>query len=183
VPDLTGRAILPFLRENALPPPRLTTRRDRHPEPFWRSGRHCWFVQIGTKSIKLHPDRDEAYRRYHELMSEPLAERKAPANPNASRQVVELLNAFIEWARKNKPPRTYVWNKENIQNFVDTIPATLTIAGLKPYHATHAMDAYPHWAAVPPQDDRTSLRRLGHYPLRKNDQGIRRHFPRNPLDC
>jgi hypothetical protein len=105
-------------------------------------------VQIGTKSIKLHPDRDEAYRRYHELMSEPLAERKAPANPNASRQVVELLNAFIEWARKNKPPRTYVWNKENIQNFVDTIPATLTIAGLKPYHATHAMDAYPHWAAA-----------------------------------
>ena len=120
-------------------------RRDQHPEPFWRAARNCWFVQIGGKQIKLHPDRDEAYRRYHELMSKPPAEQKAAINPLPSGLVVELLDAFVDWARKNKAPRTADWYKENIQKFVDSIPPTLTIAELKPYHVTCAMDAHPHW--------------------------------------
>ena len=39
----------------------------------------------------------------------------------------------------------------------------------------------PRACSGPPHDDRKSLRRLGYYPLRKNDQGIYRHFPRNFL--
>ena len=28
----------------------------------------CWYVQVGGKQIKLHPDREEAFRLYHALM-------------------------------------------------------------------------------------------------------------------
>jgi integrase len=69
-----------------------------------------------------------------------------PADPIPSRLVVELLDAFLECARKNKATRTYSWYKEKLQRFVDTIPATLTIADLKPYHVTRATDRYPHWS-------------------------------------
>ncbi len=59
-----------------------------------------------------------------------------------------------------------------------------------PLEAAHhrvECDAPPAPAAAsgsPPPgvvDDRKSLRRLGHYPLRKSDQGTRRHFRRNYL--
>jgi hypothetical protein len=44
-------------------------RRDQHSEPFWRAARQCWYVQIGKTQKRLHPDREEAYRLYHENMS------------------------------------------------------------------------------------------------------------------
>ena len=40
----------------------------RHPQPFWREFMRCWYVQIGGKQIKLHPDREEAFRLYYTLM-------------------------------------------------------------------------------------------------------------------
>jgi integrase len=122
-------------------------RRDQHPRPFWRASRNCWYVQNPKKQIRLHQDRDEAYRLYHQLMSrKPEEQARVPADPIPSRLVVELLDAFLEWVHKNKAPRTYTWYKENIQRFIDSIPAALTIAELKPYHVTSAMDAYPHWS-------------------------------------
>jgi hypothetical protein len=122
-------------------------RRDQHFRPFWRASRNCWYVQLAKRQIRLHPDRDEAYRLYHQLMSrKPEEHMPAPADPIPSRQVVELLDAFLEWAKKNKARRTYEWYQENIERFVDAIPATLAIADLKPYHVTCAMDAYPHWS-------------------------------------
>ena len=56
---------------------------------------------LRTKQIKLHPDRDEAFRLYHERMSKP-PEEQTKTNPVPSGQVVEVLDAFLEWARKNK---------------------------------------------------------------------------------
>lgn len=43
----------------------------RFPKPFFRSARNAWFVQVGTRQIRLSGDRDEAFRRYHELMAAP----------------------------------------------------------------------------------------------------------------
>lgn len=141
-------------------------RRDQHPEPFWRASRNCWYVQIVKKQIRLHPERDEAYRLYHVLMSRKPEERaEAPADPIPSRLVVELLDAFLEWAGKNKAPRTYAWYKENIQRFVDSIPASLTIAELKPYHVTCAMDAYPHWSNNTRHDFISAVKRAFNWAL------------------
>jgi hypothetical protein len=40
----------------------------KHPQPFWRAERTCYYVQIGKKQHRLDPDRDEAFRLYHELI-------------------------------------------------------------------------------------------------------------------
>jgi hypothetical protein len=139
-------------------------RHDQHPEPFWRAARNCWFVQVGKKQIKLDPDRDKAYRLYHELMSRP-PDVPIPTNPIPSRLVLELLDAFLEWARKNEAPRTCAWYKENIQRFVDSIPANLSIAELKPYHVTCAMDAYPHWSNNTRHDFISAVKRAFNWAL------------------
>ena len=94
--------------------------RKRKPEPFWRSERNCYFVQIGKRQVRLSPDEAEAWRLYHKLMARPPEERTEPAAPQA---VVEILDAFLEWAQCNREPRTYRWYKDNIQTFTDSIPA------------------------------------------------------------
>jgi integrase len=140
--------------------------REQHPEPFWRQQTQCFYVQIGKKQHRLSKDRDEAYRLYHELMSRPPEQQAlTPVNPIPSGQVVELLDTFLEWARKNKAPRTYAWYRENIQRFVSAIPATLTIAELKPYHVTCAMDAWPHWGNNTRHDFISAVKRAFNWAL------------------
>jgi integrase len=119
--------------------------RNQHPQPFWRASRNCWYVQIGRKQIKLHPDREEAYRLYHELMSRPPEARQQAAFA-PGRLVVEILDAYLEWAKANRSPRTYDWYRDNIQKFVDTIAPTLPVAELKPYHVSRVMDAQAAWS-------------------------------------
>ena len=93
--------------------------REQHPEPFWRKQKQCYYVQIGKKQHRLSKHRDDVYQLYHELMSRPRCRRRRPPTPSMpSGRVVELLDLFLEWARKNKAPRTYTWYKENIQRFV-----------------------------------------------------------------
>ena len=41
------------------------------PKPFYRKPRRRWYVQINGKQINLGPDRDEAFRLYHEMMADP----------------------------------------------------------------------------------------------------------------
>lgn len=122
----------------------------KHPQPFWRDARQCFFVQLGKKQVRLSPDRDEAFRLYHELMSRPAgqpANDNRPAEPTATpRLVVQILDEFLDWADKHKAPRTYGWYKENIQRFIDRIPPGLTVAELKPFHVTRAMADFAHWA-------------------------------------
>ena len=40
----------------------------RFPKPFFRKTRNRWTVQLHGKQVNLGPDRDEAFRRYYELM-------------------------------------------------------------------------------------------------------------------
>jgi integrase len=119
--------------------------RKKHPEPFWRSERSCYFVQIGKKQVRLSPDHDEAYRLYHELMSKP-PEARVPVATGPPKLVVELLDQFLDWTSRNNAARTYAWYRENIQQFVVALPPGLTIAELKPFHVTRALDQHPNWA-------------------------------------
>lgn len=107
---------------------------------------NCYYVQIGKKQHRLSADRDEAWRQYHHLMSQPPEVRQPtiPAGPSAL--VVEILDAFLEWTKTNQAPKTYRWHCDHIQNFVSGIPKGLTVAELKPYHVTRIMDARDTWS-------------------------------------
>ena len=60
----------------------------RHPQPFWREFTNCWYAQLGGIQIKLHPDREEAFRLYHALMDRQ-SHVPEPAQPAEKRLVVE----------------------------------------------------------------------------------------------
>lgn len=120
----------------------------RHPQPFWREFTRSWYIQIGKKQLRLSPDRDEAFRLYHELMRRgpevppsPTAASLAPPAP----LVVAVLDAFLDWCGRNKVGRTYDFYRENLQRFATRIPATLAVAELKPFHVTGALADFPKW--------------------------------------
>lgn len=120
----------------------------RYPQPFWCEFTQCWYVQVGKKQIRLSPDRDEAFRLYHELMG-----RGSEGNPSppaaplarSSPLVVEVLDGFLDWCERNKAKRTYEFYRENLQRFAARIPRELAVADLKPFHVTGALADFPHW--------------------------------------
>ena len=54
---------------------------------------------------------------------------------------VEIIDAFLDWAQKNRERLTYEAYQRRLQAFVDSIPPGLPYTELKPYHVTRVMDA------------------------------------------
>jgi integrase len=120
--------------------------RKQNREPFWRSDRSCFYVQHGTRQVRLSPDKDEAWRLWHEFMARPPEPGARPVAHGPDVQAIEILDAYLDWCEKHKAARTYAWYRENIQKFSDALPEHLKVTDLKPYHLTRAMDGYAHWA-------------------------------------
>jgi len=114
----------------------------RYPKPFFREARQCWFVQLGTKQIRLDPDREEAFRQYHALMQQPEEERTS-----TGQAVVDILDAFLDWVQRNQEPRTYDFHKGHLTTFAKSIPRGIAVTALKPYHVTKCMDAQAAWGS------------------------------------
>ena len=41
------------------------------PKPFFKKSRGAWYVEIDGTQHNLGPDKDKAFRRYHQLMAQP----------------------------------------------------------------------------------------------------------------
>ena len=54
------------------------------PTPFFRKSRSRWYVQINGRQINLGPDKEEAFRRYHQLMAEAASENPAPVRADTA---------------------------------------------------------------------------------------------------
>jgi integrase len=55
--------------------------------------------------------------------------------------VVEIIDAFLDGAHKNRERLTYESYKRRLQAFADSSPPSLPYSELKPYHVTRDMDA------------------------------------------
>ena len=112
-----------------------------YPKPFFRAPRGLWYVQIDGRQVNLGPDRDEAFRRYHDLMARG-RDRSEPATNDA---VVSILDEFLDWCQKHRAPRTYDWYRDYLQSFAHSIPRGLSVELLKPIHVQQWVDAQPGW--------------------------------------
>ena len=112
-----------------------------YPKPFFRAPRGLWYVQIDGRQVNLGPERDEAFRRYHDLM----ARGRDRPEPPAGDAAVSILDAFLDWCQKHRAPRTYEWYREYLQSFARSIPRDLTVDRLKPIHVQQWVDAQPGW--------------------------------------
>ena len=109
------------------------------PKPFFRTARNSWFVQIGSRQIKLGADKDKAFREYHRLMATP---EEVPVVRAPSKLVVIIVDAFLDYVEKHLAPDTLRWYKDRLNLFCNFIPATLTVAELRPFHLQKWIDSY-----------------------------------------
>ena len=105
------------------------------PKPFFKKSRRSWYVEIDRKQIKLGPDREAAFCRYHELMAQP-HERVVP-----SESLAALADSYLEWCQKNRSHDTYEWYRYRLERFVQRYP-DLRVDQLRPHHVQTWVDSY-----------------------------------------
>ena len=106
----------------------------RRPEKPWKwKGRRNYYVILDGQRHNLGPDREEAYRRFHELQ----ANGKSKPKPGAN-SVVAVIDEFLDACKtdENLAPSTYEWYRQRLQLFVETIPRDLPLRDLEPKHVT-----------------------------------------------
>ena len=106
------------------------------PKPFFKKARKQWYVEIQRRQIALGPDRDEAFKRYHELMRQP---ESRTVNPSSFPAIVD---AFLEWVKKNRSPDTFEWYRYRCERFCQRNP-DLRASDLRPFHVQRWVDRYP----------------------------------------
>jgi len=128
-----------------------------YPEPFYRAPRRLWYVQVDGKQINLgredHPRLDsrgqpvaraEVMEKYHRLMAD--RGQEAPTPPVDSSLAVVVVDQFLDWVQRRKAPRTFEWYQRHCEAFARSIPRTLPIGQLRPFHLTKVCDAHADWS-------------------------------------
>lgn len=146
----------------------------KRPEPFWRKQTKCYYVQIGKKQHRLDPDEATAWRLYHELMAKPP---EAPKTVTGQQTLaVQVIDDFLEWVSKNRAKDTYDIYFRLLQRFASSLPKTITVSELKPFHVTRVMDANSEiWSNNAKNDFATTVSRCFNW---GEEQGL---IDKNPL--
>ncbi len=106
----------------------------KFPKPWYRKSRRAWFVTLDGQQIKLGTTKDEALRRYHDLMAQP-AKRVVPSG-----SLLAIIDAFLDWCQKHRAPDTYEWYRSRLELFAQKHP-DLRAADLRPFHVQQWIDA------------------------------------------
>jgi hypothetical protein len=93
--------------------------------------------------VNVGPDRDEAFRRYHDLMARGRDEPESATGDS----VVSVLDAFLDWCQKHRAPRTDDRYRDDLQSFARSILRNLSVDRLKPIHVQQWVDAQPGWGS------------------------------------
>lgn len=113
----------------------------RKPRPWFRKDRGYWVVHIDRKRFNLGRDKREAMRRYHELMA--LPQRRQVASDS----LLAVIDQFLEWCQMHLAAATYEWYRSRLQDFIQTVPHTIQVNDLKPFHVTRWMDSHEQWSS------------------------------------
>ncbi len=105
------------------------------PKPFFKKARGVWYVEINRKQVNLGPDKEEAFRQYHQLMGKPREQAVSPES------LVAIIDAFLDWTQKNRAPDTYEWYRQRLQRFVTKYPE-MRVSALKPFHVEQWVDEF-----------------------------------------
>lgn len=105
------------------------------PKPFFKKSRKLWYVEIDRRQIRLGADRDEAFRRYHQLMTESRDRDAAPES------LAAIVDAFLDWTKKNRAPNTFEWYRYRLQRFIESYP-DFKASDVRPFHVETWVDSY-----------------------------------------
>jgi integrase len=126
----------------------------RDPKPWFRSDRDAWCVTINGRRFNLGPDRDAAFKRFHELMLNGGEEK-----PDGSITLFSLFDEFLEWTKSQRAIATYEWYIDRIQAFVKYLKTDRPAANLRPYHVIQWVGKYPHWSSTHQRNSIQAIKR------------------------
>ena len=112
----------------------------KHPRPWYRRSRGVWYVQLHGKQYNLGPNREEAFRKFHQIMASP-----EPAVVQSDSLAV-ILDKFLEWTKNNRAYGTYDWYQKRLQEFLSfgsgaAAISKLDATDLKPFHVQEWIDS------------------------------------------
>lgn len=108
----------------------------KFPKPFFRASKCCWYLQLGNRQISLGKDREEAFRRYRQLM----VEQNGEALPWGT-TVATVCDLFLDWSARHNRQSTYEWYRAFLQRFCDHC-GRLDVSHLRPHHVTTWVDRH-----------------------------------------
>ncbi len=119
----------------------------RPPEPWYRTSKGAWYVQIGHKQHRLAKGPKEATQKaafdaFYKLM----ATRPENLPPSDKITVALLCDLFLEHSKKNHSADTYTLYHYFLQAFIDA-HGRLAASEVKPFHVTRWLNEHPKWKA------------------------------------
>jgi hypothetical protein len=155
----------------------------RQPKPFFRKFTKSWYVEIRGKQINLGRDKKQAWAKYHQLIASP------EELDSHTTTVVGLFELYLEWVKPNRSKATYEAACRYLTSFAKTIPRSLVVARLEPFHITAWMSQSPTWGPTTKNDAISHVQRAFHWavnqrmlvrlPLPKLEDKPRHHKQRN----
>ena len=70
----------------------------KFPKPFFRKSKQAWYVQLGKKQHSLGKDREEAFRRYKDIILHEQARRPFPEPRPGSMVLPRSTPRWAGWA-------------------------------------------------------------------------------------
>ena len=140
------------------------------PRPWFRKSRNTYYVKVDGKQVNLYTsDRDEAYRRWHEMMA------GQDDQPDwTSQTALAILALHSEWSENHRKPATHRWYQNFLTSFAQSLPRDLAVSRLKPYHVTQWLDANPKWGISGRRGAITAVKRAFNWAV---DEGYLPHSP------
>lgn len=100
----------------------------RERKPYWKSSHHCYYFRYQGREVRLDPDKDRAWAKWHEIKG-------GQREVSRDAKVIELIALFLDWSKRSHRPLTYQWYKDHLDSFQQS-HGTLRVSALKPFHVT-----------------------------------------------
>ncbi len=113
----------------------------KFPKPFFRKAKQAWYLQLGKRQISLGADREQAFKRYQEII---LHERGQISAQNSALTTAQLCDLFLDWCQRHNEPTTYDFYKKFQQDFCN-MHGSLRALEVKPFHVTRWLDHHKGW--------------------------------------
>ncbi|MCD0458958.1 tyrosine-type recombinase/integrase [Roseiconus lacunae] len=142
----------------------------RQPKPFFRKQKQCWYVQIEGRRISLGKDKEQAWKRYHEIMAgnRPIVE--------STVTVVELLERYLDWVQANRKPTTYDKIRHRLRHFSKHVGLKTKVMDLAGADLAKWVESEKTWNSTTRSDGIACVIRCFNWAVE------RRFLSRNPVD-
>lgn len=152
----------------------------RKPKPFFRKQTQSWYCSISGKQISLGKDRESAFLRFHQLMSQP------DSISGEMCTLYALSQHYLDWCEKNRSLNTYKLHRHYLKSFIESVGKQLRPNRLRAIHVTRWQESMTvnsttkgnaiaivqrmlNWAVEQDYLDRNPIKGLKKPPSRRRD--------------